>query len=147
MGLSAAALALCAALAHGAASGRDAKADSLRTLRAAITSEMGSEDTALIVKRPRLADSLLSNPVPGESFLRSLRDTSSFLRLDTPAEFAAYWKRVEAANGFGSLKRQMEAHDPDQSRVPKIYLFDSSVVVFPGCIILRRAHRASLPGR
>lgn len=145
MRLSITALAVCAAMAHGAGRGENAKADSLRTLRMVLTSEMHSEDTALIIKRPRLADSLLAKAAPRESFLRSLRDTAAFLRLNTPAEFEAYWKGVERRNGFNSLKRQMDAHDVDKTLVPKVYLFDSAVVVFPGWIILRRAPRASLP--
>lgn len=119
-----------------------AKADSLDALRVLLSSEVKTGNEVLILKNPTATDSLLRNPAPRESFLRGLQDSSLAREIRSPKEFSAYWNRIEQENGIPVLKNQMAAHDVDKSLIPKAYLFDSSVVVYPGWIIIRRGlHR------
>lgn len=132
--------------AHAGASGgtvtaKDAKtekADSLNTLRILLSSEVKTGNDVLIPKNPRLADSLLRNPAQKDVFLQDLRDSSLFHPIRGPREFRVYWDRIEKENGIPALKSQMAAHDVDKGLIPKAYFFDSSVVVYPGWIIVRR---------
>jgi hypothetical protein len=143
LGLSLLALTLSA---HAGASGeavaaKDAKTektDSLNTLRILLSSEVKTGNEVLIPKNPRLADSLLRNPAQREVFLQDLRDSALFHPIRSPREFRAYWDRIEKENGIPALKNQMAAHDVDKGLIPKTYFFDSSVVVYPGWIIVRR---------
>lgn len=53
-------------------------------------------------------------------------------------EFADYWKKVESTGGFQKYRKQMLASGSlEESWVPKVMLFDSTVVVIPGYIFLR----------
>lgn len=143
LGLSLLAMAFSA---HAGASGKAAaaqdakteKADSLNSLRVLLSSEVKTGNEVLIPKNPRLADSLLRNSPQREAFLRDLRDSSLFHPIRGPREFGVYWDRIEKENGIPALKSQMAAHDVDKGLIPKAYLFDSSVVVYPGWIIVRR---------
>jgi hypothetical protein len=114
------------------------KSDSLNTLRILLSSEVRTGNEVLIPKNPRFADSLLRNSPQREAFLQDLRDSSLFHPIRGPREFRAYWDRVEKENGVRALKNQMAAHDVDKGLIPKAYFFDSSVVVYPGWIIVRR---------
>jgi hypothetical protein len=118
-----------------------AKADSLRALRLLISSELRTGNEVLRLKEPGLSDSLLRRPEPREKLMQALRDSSRARSIRDPEEFKAYWDRLERENGIKAVKDQMAAQDVDKSRIPHAYLFDSSVVVYPGWIILRRKHR------
>ena len=115
-----------------------AKADSLHALRVLLSSEVKTGNEVLILKNPGVTDSLLHNPSPRESFLQGLHDSALARPVRSQEEFGAYWKRIEKENGIPALQSQMTAHDVDKSLIPKAYLFDSSVVVYPGWIIVRR---------
>ncbi len=130
-------LALVLAIALSAHAGEDA-VDSLRALRVLISSEMKTGNEVFELKDARLSDSLLSHPSSRGSFLKGLRDSAVSRPVRGPEEFRSYWERIEKENGIGDLKGQMAAHDVDKGRIPKTYLFDSSVVVYPGWIIVRR---------
>ena len=82
----------------------------------------------------------MRHPAPRETFLRGLRDIALARPVRGPEEFRAYWDRLEKENGIPAMHSQMAAHDIDKGRIPKAYLFDSSVGVYPGWIILRRMH-------
>lgn len=119
-----------------------AKADSLHALRVLLSSEVKTGNEVLILKNPAVTDSLLRNPPTRESFLQGLRDSALARPVRTPEEFRGYWNRIEKENGIPALRSQMAAHDVDKTLIPKAYLFDSSVVVYPGWIIVRRkTHR------
>jgi hypothetical protein len=46
-------------------------------------------------------------------------------------EFRKYWKKVEEENGYDKLANQMRSQDIMKSKLPRFYLFDSSLVLFP----------------
>jgi hypothetical protein len=46
-------------------------------------------------------------------------------------EFRKYWKMVEKENGYDKLASQMRSRDIMKSKLPRFYLFDSSIVLFP----------------
>jgi hypothetical protein len=118
----------------------EAKADSLHALRFLLSKEVKPGNEVLILKNPRLSDSLLRHPQ--ESFVAGLRGSGLARPIRSPEEFRAYWDRIEKENGIPALQSQMAAHDIDKGRIPKAYLFDSSVVVYPGWIIVRhKLHR------
>jgi len=143
-GLSCLALAL-ACLAHEALAAdgaKSVKADSLHALRVLLSSEVKTGNDVLILKNPAVTDSLLRNPSPRETFLHGLQDSALARPIRTREEFSVYWNRIEQENGIAALQSQMAAHDVDKSLIPKAYLFDSSVVVYPGWIIVRhKLHR------
>lgn len=120
----------------------EAKADSLRALRVLLSGDAGKGDEILRLKDARRTDSLLSHATSREAFLKGLRDSAVSRSIRGPEEFRAYWDRIEKENGIGDLREQMAAtHDLEKGRIPKTFLFDSSVVVYPGWIIVRRMHR------
>ena len=53
-------------------------------------------------------------------------------------EFREYWRRAEEENGIGELRGRLKSWDIDKTWVPHLYFFDSSLVIFPGWIVLRR---------
>lgn len=118
---------------------RQAAADSLRALRVVISVEIKPGNAVMALKNPRAADSLLRGLSSRESVLEALRDSSLARTIRDPDEFRSYWNRLEERNGIKAVKGRMAAQDVDRSRIPKAYLFDSSVVVYPGWIIVRRA--------
>lgn len=109
-----------------------------------ISGELEGKSKVLILKDRKTADSLfrLKEPPPREEFERFVADTSVSVEARTRAEFHRHWKELERREGFREMRAQYAAADPDRSRIPRVYLFDSSVVVYPGWIILRRK-----PGR
>ncbi|MDQ3003025.1 MAG: hypothetical protein M3Y08_17400 [Fibrobacterota bacterium] len=45
--------------------------------------------------------------------------------------FKKYWAKVEEQDGFDKLRNQMRSNDIIKSRLPRFYLFDSNLVIFP----------------
>lgn len=115
-------------------------ADSLRALEILIRSEMDAKHRVLILKDPALSDSLLrGSGLPGEDrLLRLLEDSAVAREVRTRAEFQRHWARLEEQEGFRALRDQYASRDIDHGRVPKVHLFDSAMVVYPGWIILRK---------
>lgn len=141
LGLSLAALAAFAQAGH-ALDARPAPAkDSLRALRIVISSEYRAGDAVLEIRDPRRADSLLRNVPSRGPLLEAIRDTGLSRELRGRAEFERYWDKLEADHGYPALRGNLAAQDVDKTRVPKAYLFDSSVVVFPGWIVVRKRNR------
>ncbi len=138
MAFLAAAMAFSAHAGGTAAAAKSVKADSLHALRVLLSSEVKTGNDVLILKNPAVTDSLLRNPSPRESFLHGLEDSALARPIRSREEFSVYWNRIEKENGVPALQSQMAAHDVDKSLIPKAYLFDSSVVVYPGWIIVRR---------
>lgn len=96
-----------------------------------------------------------SNRFTGETFyMHKNTDTIGYDTLELPekrtgqdsgvfrkGEFRKYWAKVEKEDGFDKLREQMQAQDIDRSWVPRIYLFDSNLVIFPGWFVLRKKNR------
>jgi hypothetical protein len=95
----------------------------------------------LLLQDKPLADSLMRSALPRQAFVERIRDSAVALEIKDQAAFRAYWKKMEAQEGYGGLKGRMAAHDVDKSRIPKAYLFDSTVVAYPGWIVLRHMRR------
>lgn len=126
-----------------------ARGDSLRTLRITITSELEGKGKVLILKDPTFSDSLLGFRLRGDRrrFDQLLGDSSLATVISTQEEFRAYWRKVEAEAGITDLRGRQAAQDLDRSRVPRIFLFDSSVVIYPGIVVLRRKREPVKRGR
>lgn len=142
MALCAAAYPVFAGGAAAAAKNTDSlkKTDSLKTLDVLLSAEMKTGNRVLHLKDGKLADSLMRG---GTGFRREglesiLGDSTVATEFRNREEFRLYWARVQESNGFGALKRQHEIQDIDKSLIPKIYLFDSACVVFPGWVVLRK---------
>lgn len=105
-----------------------------------ITSELAEESQVLILKDRKTADSLfhLREPAIRTEFVRFVQDTAVSVEVRTKAEFRKHWDKLERREGFREMRAQYASTDPDHSRIPRANLFDSSVVVFPGWVILRR---------
>lgn len=116
------------------------KSAKLQTPDVVITSELEDKSKVLILKDRKTADSLfrLKEPAAREEFDRFVSDTAVSVEARTRAEFHRHWKEYERREGFSEMRAQYAAADPDRSRIPRAYLFDSSVVVYPGWIIVRR---------
>ena len=125
----------------GEGRGDSDQADSLRTLNLLLSSEFKGGNQVLHLENKELADSLIRSARQLDAFVSRIRDSSISRRIRSKAEFKDYWEKVEAEAGFPELRGQLAAQDVDKSRVPKRYLFDSSVVVYPGWIVLRRMRR------
>lgn len=138
--LAAACTALTISAAGSAAGGKSAKADSLKALDVMITIELQSGNRILQLKDPGWMDSLnrAASGIRRDRFDRMVGDTGVAREMRTLEEFRAYWSKVEERGGFKSMKGQYAAQDIDRTLVPKIYLFDSSVVLFPGWVVLRK---------
>jgi hypothetical protein len=139
--LAALALSLPVRAADAGAEKRHAPADSLRALRVIISSEVKSGNEVMALEKPKVADSLLRILPSRESVLERFHDSSLARSIRNPDEFRAYWNRLEERNGIKTVKGRMAAQDVDKSLIPRAYLFDSSVVVYPGWIIVRRVRR------
>lgn len=115
-------------------------ADSLETLKVIISAEMKPGNRVLRLQDGALSDSLMrqGGGLGRERFNDLMGDSTVARELKNREEFRRYWARVQENNGHGALKRQFEGQDIDRSRIPKMYLFDSSVVVLPGWVILRK---------
>jgi hypothetical protein len=136
-------IALCAAASLALAESKAAserKTDSLEVLQNIIRGEMKPKNRVLILKNSALSDSLLrlGSPVRRDELNRIIGDSSLVHEIKTSADFQRYWSKVEKQNGITALKNRYESVDIDKSPVPHAYLFDSSVVVYPGVIILRK---------
>ncbi|MEO7425163.1 MAG: hypothetical protein ABI036_08245 [Fibrobacteria bacterium] len=117
-----------------------AKADSLVHLGVLISSEIKGGNQVYLLENKGM-DSLVRGSDSRDAFIVRISDSSLTRRIRNEAEFRSYWKKAEAEAGFPELRSQLAAHDLDKSRIPKRYLFDSSVVIYPGCIVLRRMRR------
>ena len=116
------------------------KIDSLKAFQVLITTEISQKNRVMVLKNGQLSDSLLleANRASRTKFEKFLADSSIAREVKTQEEFVSYWKQLEAENGIKALKDQLSRADIDKSLIPKKYLFDSSVVIYPGVIILRK---------
>lgn len=112
-------------------------ADSLKTLNVILQSEFDKKGKVFICKSPGFADSLVRSICDESGFKRAISDSSILVEINSKREFNRYWKKVEAENGIADLRNQLKAHDVDKTLIPKAYAFDSSVVIYPGWIIVR----------
>lgn len=117
-----------------------AKKDSLRTLHIIISSELEERNKVLLLKDRGFTDSLMRNrlALEREGLDRLLADSALAVEVKTREEFGRHWKEIEDKHGFQDLRGQYAARDFDKSRIPRLILKDSSVVVYPGWIIFRR---------
>lgn len=117
-----------------------AKGDSIETLKFILQKEFKSNEQVFRLKMEKLADSVFRNaPTMTLPQLQTLLlDSSRTEEIRTQEGFRKYWSRVEQENGIAAMKSQHMARDPDRSRIPKIYLADSSIVILPGWIVLRK---------
>lgn len=131
---------LAAGTSAGTAPDAGYEIDSLRTLEIIIESEMEAKHRVLILKDRPLSDSLIKgySQFDKGGFADLLADSSLVREIKSKTEFTRYWAKLEEEQGFRKLRDQYVSRDIDKSRVPKIILFDSSVVVYPGWIILRK---------
>lgn len=134
------ALAIAASLAPSPLFAASPKRDSLEALKVIITDELEGKGKIIILRDRRLADSLIRirPPLERERFNRIIGDTALAAEVKTREEFRAYWKKLEESHGFKDLRGQYVARNIDRARIPKLFLYDSSVVIYPGWIILRR---------
>ena len=118
--------------------------DSLAALKVILRSEFEAKNKILIFRNRDFSDSLLHSGY-NESVLKNAISDSSILReIKSKGEFNRYWKRVEAENGITELRSQLHAEDVDKTLIPKVYLVDSSIVVYPGWVIIRKKpHRST----
>ncbi len=141
---------LLIAFTHGFASGaspakkkpasRPAKGDSVETLRFILQREFKQKEQIFRLKKKNFADSLVEGKLSlSEKQLQNLmRDSTLSEEIKTQMRFRNYWAKVEAENGITALKSQYDARDPDRSRIPKVYLADSSILILPGWIVWRK---------
>lgn len=141
LGLGAILIALGAQPGHGAENRKASPADSLGSLRVMIINEFRQGDALLEIRDTRRADSLLRNVPDRGPLLQAIRDTATAKELRSRAEFDAYWDRLTVSPGHRALRGSLAAQDIDKTRIPKAYLFDSSLVVFPGWIVIRKRAR------
>lgn len=141
LGLSLLAMAAWAPSVQGKEAGGPALADSLGRIKVVIESEFRVGDSLFAIKDQRAADSLLRNIPDRGPLLQAIRDTALAREMRTKAEFDAYWERVQSSSGHKRLRGRLAAQDVDRTRVPRIYLFDSTVVVLPGWIVARKRSR------
>jgi hypothetical protein len=114
--------------------------DGADTLKVILSSELEGRNRVIRLKDPLVADTLLRLKAPAdrERFDRLLTDPALAAEVKTAEEFRAWWKHAEAEEGIRDLRAQLAAHDVDRGRIPRVYLFDSSVVVYPGWVIVRK---------
>lgn len=117
-----------------------AKGDSIESIKFDLQREFKSERQVFRVKKDNLADSIFgkAHTLTVPQILTLVQDSSRTEEFRTQDEFRDYWTKVEIANGISAMKSRYDARDPDRSRIPKIYLADSSVVLLPGWIVLRK---------
>jgi hypothetical protein len=112
--------------------------DSLKVLSVILQSEFGENNQVFVCKKQSFADSLVHSLCDEASFKRAISDSSMLQEIKSSGEFDQYWKKVEAENGMGDLRSQLDAEDVDKTLIPKAYALDSSVVIYPGWIIMRK---------
>jgi hypothetical protein len=135
--------AFCTAAATGTAGAKGAdakKADSLKAMRVIIKSEMKPDNRVLILENGGFTDSLarLGGHLRRDRFDALIGDTALAREVRTQEEFSRYWASLEERNDVKALKDQYARQDIDRSLIPKKYLFDSTVVLYPGWIIVRK---------
>ncbi len=132
-------LILVCALANGMAKKgiKNKSADSLKTLSVILQSEFDAKGKVFICKNPSFADSLVRSLCDASSFKRAISDSSILVEINSKKAFDRYWKKVESENGIADLRGQLKAQDVDKTLIPKAYALDSSVVIYPGWIIIR----------
>ncbi len=113
-------------------------ADSLKALSVILQSEFDVKSKVFICKNPSFSDSLVHSLCDASSFKQAISDSSILVEINSKREFNRYWKKVESQSGFTDLKNQLNAHDVDKTLIPKAYALDSSVVIYPGWIIIRK---------
>jgi hypothetical protein len=141
LGMGSLLIALGAQSGHGAGNRDVSPSDSLGSLRVLITSEFRPGDALLEIRDARRADSLLRNVPDRGPLLQAIRDSATARELRSRAEFDAYWDRLTKSSGHRALRGRLAAQDIDNTFIPRTYLFDSSVVVFPGWIVVRKRAR------
>ncbi len=116
------------------------KADSLKALQLLISLEIKPENRVLYCGIDSLTDSLINCGEKANrlDFDRLIGDSAVAREIKTKDEFHRYWLKLEHEKGFEALKKQYERQDIDKTLIPKKYFFDSSVVIYPGWIILRK---------
>ena len=117
---------------------RNKGADSLKTLSVILQGEFDVKSKVFICKNPSFADSLVHSLCDASGFKRAISDSSILVEINSKREFNRYWKKVELQSGITDLKGQLRAHDVDKTLIPKAYALDSSVVIYPGWIIVRK---------
>ncbi len=117
-----------------------AKCDSLAMLKVFLQVELKQNERVIHLKNKGLADSLTQGMCKlSDVQIQSLsKDSALTVEIKTQEKFKTYWKQVEAENGVSDMKAQHASRDVDQSRIPKIYLADSSIVILPGWIVIRK---------
>ena len=113
-------------------------ADSLKILNVILRSEFAEKNQVFICKNPSFADSLVHSLCGPEGFKKAISDSSVLEEIKSREQFKRYWQKVEVENGIPALKGQLKAVDVDKTLIPKAYAFDSSVVIYPGYIIIRK---------
>ena len=111
--------------------------DSLQILSVILQSEFAAKNKVFICKNPTFADSLVRSLCAPSNFQNAIADSAVLKEIQSKEEFSRYWQKVELDNGITALKAQMDAEDIDKTLIPKAYAFDSSVVIYPGWIIIR----------
>lgn len=106
-------------------------AENLKALNLILKSEFAEKNKVFICKNPGFEDSLIRSLCDESSFKRAISDSSILLEINSQEEFQRFWKTVEANSGLIDLKNQLDARDIDKSLIPKVYAFDSSVVIYP----------------
>lgn len=112
--------------------------DSLKVLSVILQSEFGQNNQVFVCKKQSFADSLVHSLCDEASFKRAISDSSMLQEIKSNEEFNQYWKNVEAENDITDLRSQLNAEDVDKTLIPKAYALDSSVVIYPGWIIMRK---------
>jgi hypothetical protein len=112
--------------------------DSLKVLSVILQSEFGENNKVFVCKNRSFADSLVHSLCDESSFKRAISDSSMLQEIKSSEEFDQYWKKVEAENDITDLRSQLNAEDVDKTLIPKAYALDSSIVIYPGWIIIRK---------
>jgi len=112
--------------------------DSLKILSVILKSEFAKKNQVFICKNPTFADSLVRSLCGPAQFKNAISDSAVLQEIKSQNDFTRYWQKVEVENGIPALKAQMNAEDVDKTLIPKAYAFDSSVVIYPGWIIIRK---------
>ncbi len=119
-------------------SGLAKKTDSLETLHILLSSEMKPQNRIWVLKNGRLVDSLSHGlgKMRREDWDKVIQDSAIAKEMKSQEEFQAYWKKIEQREGITEFKSQMQGQDIVKSRIPKLILFDSTLIVYPGWVVL-----------
>ncbi len=61
--------------------------------------------------------------------------------------FRDYWTKVEERDEFDKLRKQIAAQDIDKSHIPRLYFFDSNLVILPGTLVIRSRKKEKLKAK